>query len=128
MANYQSRRKRRSGSLRFEQTYAEQYAIPDGTNKFYFFNPFSSQIFMKVIDHILSSVERSPRSVDLILYYPTDEYREYLERHTVFEQVDEIRLRDLYEKNHDERFVIYRFDPNKLLQNGYEYSEERNKR
>ncbi|MER2123375.1 MAG: methyltransferase [Exiguobacterium indicum] len=128
MENYQSRRKRRSGSLRFEQTYAEQYTIPDEANKFYFFNPFSSQIFMKVIDHILNSVERSPRSVDLILYYPTDEYREYLERHTVFEQVDEIRLRDLYEKNHDERFVIYRFDPNKLLQNGYEYSEERNKK
>lgn len=123
--NYQSRRKRRSGSLRFEQAYAEQYAIPDEANIFYFFNPFSSQIFMKVIDHILQSVERASRSVDLILYYPTDEYRDYLERHTVFEQTDEIRLRELYEKNHDERFVIYRFDPSESFQNGYEESRRR---
>lgn len=109
-AAYMKKMKRRQGSIRFEHTYAENYPIPDDVTKCYFFNPFSVQIFMKVVDQILASVERRPRSLDLILYYPADEYRYYLERQTIFEQVEEVRLKELFEKNHDERFVIYRVD------------------
>ncbi|OIN67626.1 SAM-dependent methyltransferase [Exiguobacterium sp. KRL4] len=107
---YTKKMKKRRGSIRFEHTYAEAYSIPDDVTTCYFFNPFSIQIFMKVVDQILMSVERHPRAVDLILYYPADEYRYYLEHQTVFEQVEEVRLKELFEKNHDERFVIYRMD------------------
>ncbi|WP_214848451.1 methyltransferase [Exiguobacterium sp. s193] len=108
--NYLKKVKKRRGSLRFEHVYAESYPIPVEATKFYFFNPFSVQIFIKVVNHILESVEQTPRPVDLILYYPADEYRYYLEHQTVFEQIEEVRLKELFEKNHDERFVIYRAD------------------
>lgn len=107
--NYLKKVKKRRGSLQFEHVYAESYPIPVEATKFYFFNPFSVQIFIKVVNHILQSVEQAPRTIDLILYYPADEYRYFLENQTAFEQIEEVRLRDLFEKNHDERFVIYRF-------------------
>ena len=94
--------------IQFEHIFAEGYDIEKEDNRFYFFNPFSLRIFQKVIDNILRSVEDHPRSVDIILYYPTSEYSHFLEIHTVFELWKEIRLPGLYEENNNERFLIFR--------------------
>lgn len=42
----------------------------DDFNFFYFFNPFSGQVFDTVISNIIRSAENSPRKVTLIYYHP----------------------------------------------------------
>lgn len=106
LARYRRKAKHR-GAIRFERCFAETYEIDPSENRFYFFNPFSIQIFMTVIGNILMSVERVSRPVDVILYYPTAEYVQYMDK-TPFELWKEIKIDQLYEKNVNERFLIYR--------------------
>ncbi|MGG4039306.1 SAM-dependent methyltransferase [Heyndrickxia ginsengihumi] len=94
--------------IHFQCCLAEEYLIEPSDNRFYFFNPFSVQIFMKVIHNILQSVEENPRDVELILYYASDDYRYFLDNQTIFELKDEIILPHLYEHNPYEKFLIYR--------------------
>lgn len=94
--------------IHVERCLAEEYKIKRSENKFYFFNPFSVHIFKKVINNILDSVEKNKRAVDLILYYPTDEYVEHLEQNTPFTSIQEIKIPSLYDINNNERFLIYR--------------------
>ena len=54
--------------ISFHCCFAQDYQVNPLDNRFYFFNPFSVQIFMKVIDNILRSVEERHREVELILY------------------------------------------------------------
>lgn len=97
-----------SDAIQFHCCLAEQYNIQPHDNRFYFFNPFSIQIFRKVLNNILLSVENHKREIDLIFYYAADEYTYFLEQHTEFELLKEVQLPKLYEKNHYERFLIYR--------------------
>jgi SAM-dependent methyltransferase len=107
-SKYMARRKNMRGFIRFEKGLAEDYVIEETDNCFYFFNPFSVQIFMNVFDRILQSVEQKSRQVDVILYYPTTDYIQYLENSMVFELLNEVQVPGLYENNENERFVIYR--------------------
>jgi hypothetical protein len=96
-------------NLEFIACLAEEYRITEEDNRFYFFNPFSVQIFTKVVNNILSSVAKYPRTVDILLYYPHAEFIDYLEKNNVFELVQEIKLSGFYEKNNNERILIYRY-------------------
>ncbi|WP_088105623.1 class I SAM-dependent methyltransferase [Halalkalibacter urbisdiaboli] len=95
-------------NLYFYQCLAEEYEIDPLDNKFYFFNPFSVQVFMKVVNNILRSMEQTKREMELILYYPSEDYIFYLENYTSFELIKEIQLPGLYDENSNERFLIYR--------------------
>ena len=77
-------RKRRD-IITFERCLAEDYEIDSRDDVFYFFNPFSVQIFMKFVEHILDSVDEHKRSIELILYYPSSAYILFLETRTTFE-------------------------------------------
>ncbi|MGN1400017.1 MAG: SAM-dependent methyltransferase [Bacillus sp. (in: firmicutes)] len=92
--------------IEFHHCLAQTYDIRPEDNRFYFFNPFSVQIFMKVVNNILLSVEQHPREVELILYYGSEDYIYFLEDQTAFELAEEIPL-DHYEQNANERFLIY---------------------
>lgn len=94
-------------NIHFYCCLAEEYQINALDNRFYFFNPFSIQIFMKTINNILLSVEKSERDIELILYYPSEDYIYYLENDTSFELKNEIILPYFYEHNSNERFLIY---------------------
>ncbi|MEK4487808.1 SAM-dependent methyltransferase [Psychrobacillus sp. FSL H8-0484] len=107
---YMEKVKHSRASIRFEQILAEEYEVESKENRFYFFNPFSIQIFQKVISNILLSVENHPRSVDVILYYPTPEYIQFLEVNTAFEILREVRVPELYDQNSNERFLIFRYE------------------
>lgn len=87
---------------------AEEYNVQPVDNRFYFFNPFSVQVFRKIVHNILRSYEQSPREIELVLYYPAEEYIYFLEKETAFEWIDEVVLPFVYEKNPNERFLIYR--------------------
>jgi SAM-dependent methyltransferase len=80
------------GQIHFRRCLAEEYPIDQRDNRFYFFNPFTIQIFMKVIHNILLSVEKSPREVELIIYYGSEDYVYFLENQTAFELKEEMLL------------------------------------
>ncbi|PPA69286.1 SAM-dependent methyltransferase [Jeotgalibacillus proteolyticus] len=105
---YLEKKKKITGSVRFERCLAEEYPIEKGQNIFYFFNPFSIQIFMKVISNIQKSIEKHPRTVDLIFYYPTAEYIHFLFDRTSCELLMDIKIPGFYEKDENERFVVFR--------------------
>ncbi|MFP7299758.1 methyltransferase [Neobacillus niacini] len=96
------------GEIQFHCCLAEKYEINPLDNRFYFFNPFSIPIFWKIINNILASVEKFKREVDVILYYPSEDYIYYLENHTLFESIKEVPIPGLYENNANERFLVYR--------------------
>ncbi len=106
--SYLKKHKHSEDKLHFQCCLAEEYQISPSDNRFYFFNPFSIQIFMKIINHILRSVEKSKRDIELVLYYPSEDYIYFLENLTSFEMKQEVILPGLYEHNSQERFLIYR--------------------
>lgn len=107
---YLSTHNTKSGDINFACCYAQDYEIKPAENKFYFFNPFSIQIFRKIIKNILTSLENYPRKVQLILYYPSEDYIYYLDNNTSFSLVDEVFLNEMYLKDANERFLIYELD------------------
>jgi SAM-dependent methyltransferase len=105
--SYLKKKRGRRSSIEFHCCLAEEYEIQPGDNVFYFFNPFSIQIFMKIINNILYSLELSPREIEIVLYYSSDDYVHYLENHPLFELKKEINLSGEYEHNVYERFLVY---------------------
>lgn len=106
--SYRQKKSDRGDNILFQCCLAEEYRIDLADNRFYFFNPFSIQIFRKVINNILLSAEKSQREIELILYYPSEDYIYFLEKDTSFELKQEVILPGLYKKNSNERFLIYR--------------------
>lgn len=106
--DYLKKYKKKTDKINFLNCFAEEYKINPSDNKFYFFNPFSIQIFMKIISNILISVEEHERTVDIILYYPSEDYIYFLENNTPFTLLNEIKIHDLYEKNPSNSILVYR--------------------
>lgn len=106
--NYMKKHKSSEDKIHFHCCLAEEYQISLSDNRFYFFNPFSIQIFMKIINNILISVEKSVRDVELVLYYPSEDYIYFLENDTSFELKQEVTLPGFSKHNPHERFLIYR--------------------
>lgn len=110
---YNLKTKQKHNLITFEKCLAQDYEIKSNDNVFYFFNPFSVQIFMKVVENILQSVDQHERTVDLILYYPTTDYIQFLNARTPFKFINEVKVSGLYEHNDNERFLIFRLLVNK---------------
>ncbi|WP_080874890.1 methyltransferase [Oceanobacillus timonensis] len=96
-------------NIQFICSLAEEYNIGATDNRFYFFNPFSVNIFKRIISNILISVKDVPREIDIILYYPHQTYIHFLEHNSPFELLTEIKLKS-YWLNPDERIMVYRYD------------------
>ena len=62
---------------------------------------------MKVVENILISFEEKQRKIEIILYYPSDDYIYYLENYTPFIQTRDVRLDSLYKSDNQERFLVY---------------------
>ena len=92
--------------IHFEYGLAEHYKIEPEDNIFYFFNPFSIKIFKRVVMNILKSVKQSERTVELILYYPLPEFKQFLRESTPFEIINKIKVSGDHGKYG--KFVIYR--------------------
>ncbi len=63
---------------------AQEYSVQPEDSIFYFFNPFSPQIFMSVMKEIEHSLSQAPRKAMIILYYPDEEYIDYLNNRSSF--------------------------------------------
>ncbi|MBM7649782.1 SAM-dependent methyltransferase [Bacillus ectoiniformans] len=106
--SYSAKSSPRHSEIQFYHCLAEDYPINPIDNRFYFFNPFTIQIFMKIIYSILHSAETYPRDIELIIYYGSDDYIYFMNNHTSFELEKEIEVPGWHEKNSYERFLIYR--------------------
>lgn len=102
--NYRLHHNVRGNKIDWVCMQAERYVVQPTDTMFYFFNPFSVQIFAQVVANILHSVHEHPRPIYIILFYETVEYRDWIERYTTLSPIQEIELsvKDPYEK-----FVIY---------------------
>lgn len=87
---------------------AEHYKVKPEDNRFYFFNPFSHRVFRTVMANIFKSVDRFPRAVDVILYYPLPEYKEVVRNHgmDLINKIPVPEARDPLDK-----FLIFRYVP-----------------
>ncbi len=103
---YRKKRQHIKAPITLEYALAEQYEIDEADNCFYFFNPFSLKIFKRVIANILKSVKKHDRTINLILYYPLPEFKEYLRLSTPFEMINKINVSGDHGKYG--KFVIYR--------------------
>jgi glycosyltransferase involved in cell wall biosynthesis len=52
---------------------ARDYAVPDDVTVAFFFNPFIGDVFATVIDRLIASVDRNPRTIRLIYVNPVEE-------------------------------------------------------
>lgn len=110
--HYIQKNKKMENKIDFYCTLAQNYSIDLQDNKFYFFNPFSVQIFINVVENIMKSFEKNPRDMDIIIYYPSDDYIQYLEYRTPFILNKEILYEDLYKNDLREKFLIYSLNIN----------------
>lgn len=105
---YKKKIKDPEAPIRFIYALAEQYEVDKEDNCFYFFNPFSLKIFKKVIMNILKSHKEHEREMDLIIYYPLPEVKEFLRVHTPFEMINKIKVPGVHGKYG--KFIIYRLN------------------
>jgi SAM-dependent methyltransferase len=108
--SYTAADKRKKGRVHFVNCLAESYKITPSDNKFYFFNPFSVQVFAKVVKNILVSKEEHDRTIDIILYYPSAEYIYYLNTNTPFLLQQEVDIEGLSDKDPRDAFLIFRVE------------------
>lgn len=105
--SYRQQAKHIPAPIKLKFGLAEQYEVKKSDNRFYFFNPFSEKIFKKVVLNIMNSLEDHDRPVDIILYYPLQEYKQILKKYTPFYLMNKIRVPDATDKK--EKFLIYRY-------------------
>lgn len=106
---YSAKHSNNKASLEIIQEYAENYSIRKNQNTFYFFNPFTVNIFAKVINNIEQSLLENPRDADIILYYPVYQLQQLMRDRRMFERVGSINLQNIFEDEY-EKFIIYHFD------------------
>ena len=105
--HYAKKHKGAEHGIDFYNCLAQEYPICARDNKFYFFNPFSVQVFITFINRVLRSAEEDPRTVEVILFFASQDYTDFLENSTLFQLEQEIPLPDFH-KDPRERFLIYR--------------------
>lgn len=80
----------------FVQADACSFVPPPEADRFYFFNPFSVEVFDRALSGIRRSLGENPREARLLLYYPDDAYRATLEATPWLTQLDCINCADLF--------------------------------
>ncbi len=97
-----------SGRTEFVKCDARDYTVSPGVNRFFFFNPFSSEILKSVMKQVIASYYEEPRKMLLFFYYPSDAYIAYLMTVPELRFFDEIDCSDLFEEHPErERILIF---------------------
>lgn len=99
---------KKSNNIKIENCLAEEYKIKEDENLFYFFNPFKWEIFEKVVNNIIAHSNETNKEVTIILYYPTQKYKEYLQNNTNFKLFEKIVFKGAI--NPLEKFLIYKLN------------------
>ena len=95
--------------VEFLCTDAVGFKIEDKVDRFFFFNPFSIEIFKSVLGNIMNSYYESPREMLIICYYPSDEYLMCLSQEYNVALVEDIDCSDISDGVAGrEKIVVYR--------------------
>ena len=95
-----------------EKLLEEADNVPDGANRFYFFNPFSTRIFSEVLKRIEESFKRNPRDILIFFYYSTIEYKLYLPTQPRLELIESLYFSEEEINNSaSAKLDIFRFHP-----------------
>lgn len=103
---YQSRFLEQEERMLFLNFDARAYQIRPEDNFFYFFNPFSREIFREVLKNIVISVKKNPRDINILLYYPSLAYQREIRDCKLFVLKKMIKLSG-YEQDPDEKVLVY---------------------
>jgi len=103
---YRMRAKHIHAPIHFEYALAENYEIKADENIFYFFNPFSADVFKEILVNIVDSLEKNRREVHIILYYPMPKYKEIMRDHSSFEIYNKLVMPNA--RDSKEKIIIYR--------------------
>ena len=110
-ANENLKRYGDSEDIVFVHANAEEY-VPGEANRLYFFNPFSSHIFQKVLKRIAESYERNPREILIFFYYSTIEYKLYLPTEPRLDLVESVYFSpDEIDNDVEGKLDVFRFHP-----------------
>lgn len=93
-------------NIEFFNMAAQDYKVTREDTIFYFFNPFSPEIFMSTIGQIQASLYEAPRKITILLYYPDYEYTYYLDSCTEFTLTIELPIQ-IEHQDERECFMIY---------------------
>ena len=97
------------GRVTFINEDALKYNIPKEADRFFFFNPFSVEIFKGVLANIMDSFYDNPREMYMIFYYPSDEYLMCLSQEYGVSLYDEIDCSDISGgEARREKIVVYK--------------------
>lgn len=111
-ASYQQKFPQEASDILLLELMAEEYMIKPDDNIFYFFNPFTSKIFEKVVRNIQDSLSEHPRVADIVLYYPSFDYTLYLDKFAPFDLIQTIKTPKYYINNR-ECFKVFRHYPSR---------------
>ena len=101
------------GRVTFINEDAIKYNIPEEADRFFFFNPFSVEIFKGVLANIMDSFYNNPREMYMIFYYPSDEYLLCLSQEYGVNLYDEIGCSDISGgEARREKIVVYKVGEN----------------
>ncbi len=103
---YQSKFLEQEERMHFHNVEAQDYEVRDQDNFFYFFNPFSAQVFKQVVANIVASAKKNPRDIYLVVYYPTFAYQRVIKDANVFIQKEMIKLSG-YKNDPEEKALVY---------------------
>ena len=67
-SKYIQKHKKMEDKVNFYCNLSQNYNVEEKDNKFYFFNPFSVQIFMKVIENILEELYKNDDKEKFVIY------------------------------------------------------------
>lgn len=88
---------------------ATEIKIPSDVDRFFFFNPFSVEIFKRVLANIIDSYYENQREMLIMCYYPSDEYIMYLSQEYNVTFVEELDCSDISDgEARREKIIIYR--------------------
>lgn len=104
-AQYFQKATTRKHDVQFVNLLAEDYIVREQDNVFFFFNPFSVQIFRKVLANIYQSFEDNTREMHFVFYYPSEAYMDYIRYETTLELIHEIKLKG--NRNPNERICVF---------------------
>lgn len=106
---YLKKAKKKQAPIQFLNIIAETYEFTKYDNVFFFFNPFSIHVFREFMNRLFESAALYPRTIDVILYYPSPNYMQFLLQELSLNSYLNIKLR--HEKNDNERIVVFRIFP-----------------
>ncbi len=106
---YRTRAKNITAPISFEFGLAEDYEVKPEDTKFFFFNPFSADVFREVLHNIMLSLKQVKREVHIILFYPLPDYQKIMRKNSSFEIYNKIIVPKVRDRR--EKFIIYRHLP-----------------